>query len=83
MSTTKVLSATARKCLVDNAGKLTIPALSAATHTAAHSAFTETVVAMTLRDLGFPKRKAERLALIHQGCPRVRLERIIRTERCC
>lgn len=69
-----------RKMMVDMAGETTIPDLSSVSFADAHENYTQQVVAGTLRQLRVPKIKAERLAAIHQGCPRVRLEKIVRME---
>lgn len=70
-----------RKFMVDLAGSVSIPDLSTTSHKAAHENFTQRVIAGTLRSmLHVPKTKAERLAAIYDGCPRVRLATIIRRE---
>lgn len=74
------ISPTARKIMVDMAGSFTVPSLSTVSHAYAHEIFTRKVVAGTLKQLCVPEKKAERLAKIHEGCPRVRLAKIVRLE---
>jgi hypothetical protein len=74
------ITPTARKIMVDIAGTISVPALSGVSHTEAHEVFTQKVVAGTLRKMCVPQIKAERLAAIHEGCPRVRMAKIMRME---
>lgn len=69
-----------RKTMVDIAGAVSVPALSEVSHADAHENYTQQVVARTLRQMCMPKRKAERLAAVHKGCPRTRMESIIKME---
>jgi len=76
----KSLPQAIRKIMVDIAAQQTIPDLSGMSHENAHELYNQTVVSSVLRMLRFSPSKAKRLAAVHRGCCRERLERILKIE---
>ena len=75
------LTSDTRKTLVDIAGSIHVPSLLLVPHAKAHENFTRLVVTRTLLcTLRISKGRAERLAAMHKGCPRVRLAKIMELE---